>query len=306
VTATGTTWTVKPHAGQVDAEASALAGAYRYSFDTNQTGSVTAANATLDRRDIVCVQVSDPDEGDGSSASPKVDVVYVAGTPASTPSAPATPARSFRLALIDVPSAGTGSPSVTWVAPTVVAAGGIIPVDGAANLPANGCPGQWAYNSDAEQLYVDDGTDWLPGPFLPCSRQAYRTTNLAISDSAFAPITNFDDSAVYSVGGIALSAGAYEAPHLGLYRVTMEVVWAGLSSASPHRKILAASINGGSPGQRRNTFPVPASLGAVQVAQQFNADMYLATGTTVQIQAYSDGGAGTSIVEARYTMTRIA
>lgn len=110
------TWTCTPHAGILDVETSATAGAYLYAVGTNQTGTVTAADATNPRIDIVYIQVSDPAEGDGST-TPQAQVLYLAGTPAATPSAPATPGRSMVLAQINVPKSGGGSPSVTWVAP---------------------------------------------------------------------------------------------------------------------------------------------------------------------------------------------
>lgn len=118
VTATSTVWTVKPHSGVLDVETPAGAGPYMYAIDANVTGSVTAANASNPRVDIVYVQLSDPAESDGSS-TPGVAVLYLAGTAAATPTAPATPARSVVLAQINVPVSGGGSPTVTWVAPTL-------------------------------------------------------------------------------------------------------------------------------------------------------------------------------------------
>ena len=61
------------------------------------------------------VKLSDPAETDGSSV-PQVEVLYLAGTAASTPAAPATPARSLVLAQITVPASGGGSPTVAFVA----------------------------------------------------------------------------------------------------------------------------------------------------------------------------------------------
>lgn len=123
VTATGTTWTIAPHSGALDLETSATAGPYFYAVKTSETGSVTAANATNDRIDIVYVQINDPAESDGSS-TPGVVSGYLAGTASSSPVAPSAPnSRCLILAQIYVPKSGTGSPSVTWVAPTTTASG---------------------------------------------------------------------------------------------------------------------------------------------------------------------------------------
>lgn len=161
-TTTSSTWTVTPHQGVLDLEATAVAGPYVYSFNTNQTGSVNAAHATLERIDILSVQMSDPAEADGSS-NPGVAIVYTAGTAAAagTQVQPATPARAFVLATIAVPHSGSGSPAVTFVAPFVTAAGGITPAQGSTYYPASPYLGQ--YIDDAVLgLMRYNGTAWEP------------------------------------------------------------------------------------------------------------------------------------------------
>lgn len=166
VTATSTTWTCGPFAGVADVEAAAEAGPYSFSFDAVATGSVTAADATNPRKDIIYVQISDPAEGDGTT-NPGVIRGYLAGSPAATPLVPPTPARSFVIAQITVPKVGAGSPSVTWVAPYVVAAGGVLPVDTKANLDAiTGYTGQEAYvynDTTANNVgkYIWTGSSWI-------------------------------------------------------------------------------------------------------------------------------------------------
>ena len=125
--ATSTTWTITPHAGQLDLQAAAEASVYQYAIDANATGAVTAADASNPRVDIVYLTLNDPAEGDGS-ATPGVIPGYLAGTPAATPAAPATPARSVVLFTIAVPKAGGGSPTVTMAAPEVGGAGAPIGV----------------------------------------------------------------------------------------------------------------------------------------------------------------------------------
>lgn len=165
VTATSTAWSCAPLAGVIDGEAAAEAGPYTFASDSVVTGSVNAANASNPRVDIIYVQVSDPAEADGSTV-PGVKIDYLAGTAASTPAAPAAPARSFVLAQINVPKSGGGSPSVTWVAPVAVAAGGVRPVDTLANLNlSTGYSGALAYvfNDGANNaLYTWTGTTWGP------------------------------------------------------------------------------------------------------------------------------------------------
>jgi hypothetical protein len=126
VTATSTTWTIGAHAGILDLQAAVEASGYPYAINAVgglPTGAVTAANATYPRVDIVWLRIDDPAESDGSSV-PAVVAGYTAGTAASSPVAPATPARCMVLANINVPQSGGGSPTVTWMAPYALAAGG--------------------------------------------------------------------------------------------------------------------------------------------------------------------------------------
>lgn len=163
VSATSTTWTVQPHAGVMDVEAAVQAGAYHYSFDTAQTGAMTAANASNPRIDILWVRVDDPAESDGSS-TPAVSIQYTAGTAAASPAIPVPTgtgsARSMVLAQINVPTSGGGSPTVTWVAPVCVAAGGIIPMP-AGTRPASPYSGQYIDDATAG-LLRSNGSTWGP------------------------------------------------------------------------------------------------------------------------------------------------
>lgn len=169
VSVTSTTWTVAPFAGVIDGEAAAEAGPYTFASDTTVSGSVTAANASNPRTDIIYVQVSDPAEGDGSSA-PAVTVGYLAGSAGSGAPVPATPARSFRMARINVPVSGGGSPTVTWDAPYAVAAGGIVPAVTSAQVtaltPVAGTYVDLVSTTDAfgwpAGLYRGNGSAWVP------------------------------------------------------------------------------------------------------------------------------------------------
>ena len=165
VTATSVLWTVNPHAGILDLQTSAAAGPYAYAIDTAVTGAVTAANATNPRKDIVYVKLDDPAEADGSTV-PAVTPLYLAGTAAPVPVAPATPARSMILAIINVPVSGGGSPTVTWSAPYMAAAGGFITARTLAERDVAGV-GATAeapvYVSVSGALWVTtDGTTWHP------------------------------------------------------------------------------------------------------------------------------------------------
>lgn len=127
LTATSTTWTLGPCVAQIDPGASTHQGMYGWASDANITGSVTAADATNARKDIVYIQVNDSSAGDGSGAT-TANPAYLAGVASTTPVAPALPARSFLVGTIDVPKAGAGAPTVTLNPARFVAAGGTLPV----------------------------------------------------------------------------------------------------------------------------------------------------------------------------------
>jgi hypothetical protein len=116
---------VTPFGGVIDGAAAATAGAYAYAFDTDQTGSVTAAAGTA-RIDRLDVQLIDPAEGGVGGANPLIHIVRTDGTPGSGVPA-AAPAQTHPLALINVP-AGGGSPTVSWNATYYSSPGGFTPV----------------------------------------------------------------------------------------------------------------------------------------------------------------------------------
>jgi hypothetical protein len=116
---------------------------YGWSSDANVTGSVTAADATYARKDIVYIQINDLSAGDGSGAL-SAPVQYLAGVPSASPAAPALPARSFLVGTINVPVSGGGSPTVTLNPARFAAAGGVLPLTlaerDALTSPYNGLP----------------------------------------------------------------------------------------------------------------------------------------------------------------------
>lgn len=128
LTVTSTTWTLGPCAAELDPGASTHQGMYGWSNDSNFSGSVTAADGTNPRKDIVYIQVNDSSAGDGSGAV-SAPLLYLAGTPGVDPSAPALPnVRCFLVGTITVPQVGGGAPSAVLNPARYVAAGGILPV----------------------------------------------------------------------------------------------------------------------------------------------------------------------------------
>ena len=159
VTATTTLVTVQPFACVADPQVSNLASAYEIALDGVYTVALVAQSASVPRSDIVWVQANDNQE-DGSGALNSSSAVrgYTAGT---TVAIPAAPVRAFIIAVINVPIAGS-APTVTWVAPYAVAAGGILPAASSAVYPAAATyPGQYLDDLSTGLLLRSNGTAWV-------------------------------------------------------------------------------------------------------------------------------------------------
>lgn len=206
--ATSTVWTIGPHAGTLDVEVAAEAGAYDYAVDAAVTGAMTAAHATLARTDILWMRVDDPPED--STTVPAVVAGYTANPSAGTGLPPATPARCMVIGWVNVPASGGGSPTVTWKAPFAVSAGAAIPVRTLAErdalakyaglqvirLDLAGCPTETC-----------DGTNWAsPVPAISWvnggDRQIAAGGQVAIPNTTI-PAAAYPSRVVVSVEGTA-------------------------------------------------------------------------------------------------------
>jgi hypothetical protein len=158
VSATGTAWTVTPFNANADPGTALTVGPYLVMFAADETGAIDPADSNFVRVDRLDVQVpDDPPGGDPREAV----IVYTAGQAGSNPAAPAAPARSFPLATITVPKAGTGSPSVsTAIMARSVASGGILPCANSSAYPAHPFVGQHVYDLALLAVRVWDGDEW--------------------------------------------------------------------------------------------------------------------------------------------------
>jgi len=292
VTVSSTTWTVGPHAGVLDLEASASAGPYVYANDAAVSGALTAANATNPRVDIVYVTLSDPAESDGS-ATPSVVAGYLAGTAAASPAAPAAPARSMVLAQVSVPTSGAGAPVAVPVAPYTNAAGGVKIVNTLAEL--NALP---AYEGKSAFCLFDGSTAFYAGGrwvFHDNRRQDYATVwtdNAGNILSSGGPVTasywrkgSIAAVRIAVVFGTAINTGA------GGFKFT--VPWT-LSASEGEATLLVKAFVPNAGGNYAGTAYVTAGTNSAHPLLPFNragsalgdvsnADSTLATGTGVPL-----------------------
>ncbi|HEY9334019.1 MAG TPA: hypothetical protein VIQ79_06360 [Kribbella sp.] len=135
-------------------------GVYRAAFpggSAELSKTISPAHATLPRVDAIDVKIYDH-EADGSGLR-GADIVYTAGTAASSPAAPTFTGVGFRLGTFAVPASGGGNP--VWTASSnlvgYAAAGGILNV---ATRPANPPDGTVIYNRSTGALEVYHSGAW--------------------------------------------------------------------------------------------------------------------------------------------------
>lgn len=156
VTISGMTVTVQHLTAVVYPALTSLAGPYLVQLQSEQH-TVSPADGTNPRKDIIYLQVQDNDED--SSGFRRARSVYLAGTPAPSPVEPTPPIGAYRIASIDVP-AGSTTPTLTYNAPWTVASGGIVPVRNDAELPGSTgglYDGAARWNQDLDRLEVHNG-----------------------------------------------------------------------------------------------------------------------------------------------------
>ena len=167
VSLAGTTWTVQHLTAVVYPGLTATAGPYVVQHPS-ESAALSPADGSNPRIDALDLQVQDDDED--ASGFRRSRVVYVTGTPAGSPSAPALTATSLRLATILVPAGGSPAPSIQSQAAYTVASGGILPVRDNTEGPSAGLyHGMTRYRQDEDVLEVWDGSAWsaLAQAFVP-------------------------------------------------------------------------------------------------------------------------------------------
>lgn len=150
--------TVDTGAAWVPGTESATQGCYGVFNDASVTLSITTAHATLPRIDIVQIRVRDSFYS-GVNNDAVLDVK--AGTPNSSPVAPAADANALVLAEVLVGAGVTSivSGNITSKRKWLTATGGIMQANLTADLPASSDigTGQVVYNIQAKSLVVNDG-----------------------------------------------------------------------------------------------------------------------------------------------------
>ena len=179
------TITVQPGVACVDPALSTPQGPYWVAIPAAETHTLTAADATNPRKDIVTLRVYDHDEDASGLRLARTE--YTAGTPNASPAEPTVPAGAIRLATIDVP-ASPGAAVVTNNALATVAAGGILPVPSQSVRDAltGKYDGLAVWRQDLDGLNIYDGSGW---------RYFARPSGATVATSETRTSTSFGDLA---------------------------------------------------------------------------------------------------------------
>jgi hypothetical protein len=160
VTLSGTTWVVNPTLARMYPRETSTSGPYTVAIERTE-GTLTAADGSNPRLDALDVYIEDDDE-DGSGQRRVPPVLYTAGTPASSPSAPTLLPGRLRLATILVPATGTPAPSIATESQFSEGPGVLI-ARTATELPSTGMPeGAYVDRWDTDTLYRWDGAALQP------------------------------------------------------------------------------------------------------------------------------------------------
>jgi hypothetical protein len=291
VTATSTTWTVNPFAGVIDLQTAAIAGPYTFAFDAAVTGTVTAAGASA-RIDSLSVRVNDGAESDGTTVAPFVEIVPTVGTSV----APAVPARSFVIALINVPATGGGSPTVTWNAPYAVAAGATVPFNTLAQLLLWTTATLWqpAIVLATGTKYSWTGTAWAPfAPFADLNTFVGKAipNNTVVTLGGTAPDYAWTEAAdTYSWHDPVTNPTRITPTVAGQYLVVLTVSWA---SQGVGVRFGLIGLNGSYQNQRRQVVSAPVDGNGTAFVTQVIA----MNGTTdyLEAQAFQSSGAALNV-----------
>lgn len=262
VTVSGTTITVTAGVVVVQGGSATTQGPYMLAADATTTLTLTAADGTNPRVDLIYARVRDTD-ADASGARDG-SILYLAGTASASPVAPvpsSTPSYTV-LATISVPKSGSGSPVVSYAARPYTAAAGGVTVG--LISPPNPYVGQlwdsgdgtrrwngtaWAYllyapvsnTQQAAPPFTTTGTfvDFLSASWAPITVTVPPSGNVRVTISADILNTNTTTSTCYCTwrasGALTVSAGPYNS-----------LLVAGGRLAASRSRLLTGATAGGS------------------------------------------------------------
>lgn len=163
---------------------SSLQGAYHVVNDATKNLTISTANGTNPRRDLIVAKVQDAAY---SGATNSWSLAIVTGAAAPSPVDPATPANSITLARVAVAANATSitSGNITDLRPRAAGLAGIR-VATSSTRPSSPAEGDfiWETDTDALKHYTTATTGWTPPWNLPWGIQAITTMPALAAGSA--------------------------------------------------------------------------------------------------------------------------
>lgn len=142
------------------AATSTLGGVYQCHNNAAYDVPITAAHASLGRRDLIVARVYDAVDDVGTENDFKIE--KVTGIPASAPTRPSTPAQAIALAEVLVPGASTAvvTANITDLRTYTVSIGGVQPIVNLSEVPLQPYNGQKIWWNLWQTESTFDGTAW--------------------------------------------------------------------------------------------------------------------------------------------------
>ena len=138
------------------------AGTYISALTSTFTvGTLTPADATNPRTDLVVLRIDDPSNGGTTDRAGAIEILT--GTPAASPVRPSVTGTSVYalLAQIAVPRSGGGSPVVTDLRTWTAGTGGVVPFRTTTEINSWAAPsGTLAYSLSDNKTYIRQGANW--------------------------------------------------------------------------------------------------------------------------------------------------
>jgi hypothetical protein len=204
ISVASTTWTVHDLTAVV---AGAGSGPYIVAV-SEQSASLDPADGSNPRIDGLDLLIEDDDED--ASGDRQATVVYVPGSPASSPTAPAVTTNALRLGTILVPAAGSPVPSVATLGSMSAAAGGIPPLRVGETKPTAGVR-EGMYLDQDDALQRRGASAWVPVASPSSPTTVVITASGAFTKATF-PWAHRYRAHLKAAGG---SGGAVEATGVG-------------------------------------------------------------------------------------------
>lgn len=263
-------------------------GAYDVYSDGPESRTITAANSSNPRIDIVVLTIRDAAV---SGSNNDVILQVVAGTPNGSPTAPATPADSLLLATIAVGAGVTNitNANITAVAVQTALINTTIPVKSQAERDAlTQTPGLRVFRGDTGATETSNGTLWNSD--APVYSARVQSAGKSIPDSVFTLLDNWTN-VVQSATGISYALGIWTIGIAGYYQIVGQVGFGPVGSPAGQRAArlfvngaIVDEFGGARPDTTYNT-TLPLKYGYVA-----------AVGDQISIQVYQSQGSSQSTV----------